>query len=245
MINKTLLDNLAISLDSITTADEHLNVNELRGLFHAMMITPVADNGSANWVAAFFYGERPELNEDQVNALNTSIQPAYEAYQAIFKANKLRFPFDLTQLNEELAEAAYDWCRGFFVGLLVTEELWFGKEGEPAITNNPELATVRAAAKLFVGLINKDFSVFEADKIEELHTILREQGQEASEDLMAATLFPSALAAVKTLQQFGIRLMQAAAQQANNNKVKPPRKMGRNEPCFCGSGQKYKKCCGA
>ncbi|MCP4153898.1 MAG: SEC-C domain-containing protein, partial [bacterium] len=22
------------------------------------------------------------------------------------------------------------------------------------------------------------------------------------------------------------------------------RKMGRNEPCSCGSGEKYKKCCG-
>ena len=25
----------------------------------------------------------------------------------------------------------------------------------------------------------------------------------------------------------------------------PERKMGRNEPCFCGSGKKYKHCCGA
>ena len=24
----------------------------------------------------------------------------------------------------------------------------------------------------------------------------------------------------------------------------PERKMGRNEPCFCGSGKKYKHCCG-
>ena len=23
------------------------------------------------------------------------------------------------------------------------------------------------------------------------------------------------------------------------------KKMSRNEPCFCGSGKKYKKCCGA
>jgi uncharacterized protein YecA (UPF0149 family) len=24
-----------------------------------------------------------------------------------------------------------------------------------------------------------------------------------------------------------------------------PQKVGRNEPCPCGSGKKYKKCCGA
>lgn len=27
--------------------------------------------------------------------------------------------------------------------------------------------------------------------------------------------------------------------------VNTGKKMGRNEPCFCGSGKKYKKCCGA
>ncbi len=26
--------------------------------------------------------------------------------------------------------------------------------------------------------------------------------------------------------------------------VEKPRKVGRNEPCPCGSGKKYKKCCG-
>ncbi|MFZ2726881.1 MAG: UPF0149 family protein [Methylococcaceae bacterium] len=244
MINKTLLENLATSLGHITSEDEHLNLNELRGLFHAMMITPISSN-PANWIAGFFYGEHPELTDAQIEELNNSTRPVYEAYQEIFKANKLRFPFDLTKLDEATAEAAYDWSRGFFVGLLVTEELWFGQEGEPAIVDNPELATVRAAARVFVGLINKDFSVFEAEKIEELHSILREQGQEPSEDLMAATLFPSVPAAVKTLQQFGIRLMQAAAQEAKKPAIQPPRKMGRNEPCFCGSGKKYKKCCGA
>ncbi|MEN6602769.1 MAG: SEC-C metal-binding domain-containing protein, partial [Bryobacteraceae bacterium] len=27
--------------------------------------------------------------------------------------------------------------------------------------------------------------------------------------------------------------------------VQPPAKVGRNDPCPCGSGKKYKKCCGA
>ncbi len=26
--------------------------------------------------------------------------------------------------------------------------------------------------------------------------------------------------------------------------VEAPRKIGRNDPCICGSGKKYKKCCG-
>ena len=31
----------------------------------------------------------------------------------------------------------------------------------------------------------------------------------------------------------------------NKNKVSKKIKIGRNEPCPCGSGKKYKKCCGA
>ena len=36
--------------------------------------------------------------------------------------------------------------------------------------------------------------------------------------------------------------------EINHPKIDPKyigKKMGRNEPCFCGSGKKYKHCCGA
>ena len=36
--------------------------------------------------------------------------------------------------------------------------------------------------------------------------------------------------------------------EINQPKIDPKyigKKMGRNEPCFCGSGKKYKHCCGA
>ena len=31
----------------------------------------------------------------------------------------------------------------------------------------------------------------------------------------------------------------------NVNPKIPEKKMGRNEPCYCGSGKKFKHCCGA
>ena len=245
MIHKKLLDNLINSLDTITDAEQHVNGNEARGVFYAMMITPAVSANAADWIAALFYGEQPQLTPEQIEQLNKHTRLVYEAYWDIFKANKLKFPFDLSQLNEELAESAYDWCRGFFVGLLVTEPLWFGADDEPQVASNAELTAVRDAAKLFAGLINKDFSRFAPEKIEELHALLQESGQEVSDDLMAALLFVSVPAAVQTLQQFGIRLMQAAISEKRQNNVQPPRKMQRNEPCFCGSGIKYKKCCAA
>ena len=35
-----------------------------------------------------------------------------------------------------------------------------------------------------------------------------------------------------------------AAKEAPRNPVKAGKKIGRNDPCPCGSGKKYKNCCG-
>ena len=48
-----------------------------------------------------------------------------------------------------------------------------------------------------------------------------------------------------------LKVVEAPLEQ--NEKAKPTKidpkyigkKMSRNEPCFCGSGKKYKRCCGA
>ena len=33
-------------------------------------------------------------------------------------------------------------------------------------------------------------------------------------------------------------------EQRDSGTVRKPKKIGRNDPCLCGSGKKYKKCCG-
>ena len=33
-------------------------------------------------------------------------------------------------------------------------------------------------------------------------------------------------------------------EQRDSGTVRKPKKIGRNDPCPCGSGKKYKKCCG-
>ena len=33
-------------------------------------------------------------------------------------------------------------------------------------------------------------------------------------------------------------------EQKESTTIRKPKKIGRNDPCPCGSGKKYKKCCG-
>jgi hypothetical protein len=48
-----------------------------------------------------------------------------------------------------------------------------------------------------------------------------------------------------TMQELGPKIVSAPAGRALQAPVTAAAKIGRNEPCPCGSGKKYKKCCGA
>ncbi|TAL43379.1 MAG: hypothetical protein EPN89_15890 [Methylovulum sp.] len=247
MIDRKLLENLEHCLNDIVPNDEHFGIEEIRGLFYAQMITPDNTLGSIKnnplpWLSALFYGERPKLSEEQVNGLNASAGAVYEAYSALLAANKLDFPFDFDRLDADMAELAYAWCQGFFIGLSINEVFWLGKKGEKLKSSDKELEAVRNSAKLFTGLATKDFSDFDKLKIAELKAFIIEQGQQPSNDLIAASLFPNVPIAVKTLQMYGTKLMRAAAQKTEYQSAQ---KIGRNDPCHCGSGKKYKKCCGS
>ena len=70
----------------------------------------------------------------------------------------------------------------------------------------------------------------------------------------AFVLFESLLEKLKTefiTILFNLKIVQEPVQDtkpikpANINSKYIGKKMSRNEPCFCGSGEKYKRCCGA
>ncbi|MFH5186966.1 SEC-C metal-binding domain-containing protein [Paenibacillus sp. TAB 01] len=41
------------------------------------------------------------------------------------------------------------------------------------------------------------------------------------------------------------KLLQSEGSRIGTVKIASKKKVGRNDPCTCGSGKKYKKCCGA
>ncbi len=61
-------------------------------------------------------------------------------------------------------------------------------------------------------------------------------------DLMVSYIFRLQLPPRRTAAE---RAQDAAAKNPNAANQTPPKRIGRNDPCPCGSGKKYKKCCGA
>lgn len=241
MIETALLDNLESCLASIVPEDKHMGTNEIRGLFYAQMISPNKNNPLV-WLSALFYGERPALSETQISTLDATAAAVHEAYNSLFISNQLVFPFDFENLDETIAEAALEWCQGFYVGLLIDEAFWFGKKDEKLKAHDTNLIAVRNSAKLFMCLITQDFRHFDRTKMAELKTLIVEQGEEPTVEMITAAMFPNVPMAVKTLQVFGTKAMLTKAAP------KAPLttdKVGRNDPCPCGSGKKYKKCCGS
>ena len=62
-------------------------------------------------------------------------------------------------------------------------------------------------------------------------------------DLMVGYLFRLQLPPVR--QAVSAKKQAAEQKQDNAGEESSVRKIGRNDPCPCGSGKKYKKCCGA
>lgn len=245
MIENTLFQALENCLNSIVSdSEKYLTQDELAGLFYAYTITPKAelpgiDNNASAWIAALFYGEHPSLTDEQIPTLNQAYQALAEAYQGALAQGQLEFPYNLSEINEDNLDNAYSWCQGFFTGLMVNDAFWLGRKGEVLRPADP-LESVRNSAKLFVGLATMDFSEFDKAKIAEIRAFLIEQGQEPSNELIAATLFANVPTAVHTLQHYGLsRSIARQPIKVSQNKI------GRNDPCPCGSGKKYKKCCGA
>ena len=80
-----------------------------------------------------------------------------------------------------------------------------------------------------------------ASSLESVQNLLRSLPTEASHQMANALgLDPSIVGA-------GDMVSEVNAEVSQEEKVRPVRagpKVGRNDPCPCGSGKKYKKCCG-
>ena len=106
-----------------------------------------------------------------------------------------------------------DWARGFLDGMRLREEAW------------EELR--KDGAQAFFALLAVLF------QDEGVDAQLLEDGRDPKEFFeMALDKMPDCIQAF-----YGIREERAAGDQ------RPDVKVGRNDPCPCGSGKKYKKCC--
>ena len=159
----------------------------------------------------------------------------YNAVNASVSSERATLPADCSFRDDVLANLDDDapvsqWSRGFMQGHRWLEDLWDSYV--------PDELDDSFAAKLLA------LSFFASRDIAE--AFRKESATDRSLEALATTIrgvFPNALAEYAHL---GRSIAQVLAEnQTAERTPRRRRKTGRNDPCPCGSGRKYKKCCGA
>lgn len=156
------------------------------------------------------------------NAVARSLsQPTY-SYSPVFDQD--------LRTNEVLWES---WAVGFEQAMRLRMEAW-----QRIVESNDEEAAASVAMMLALHAIAEDQSDLPKSSIDDL--------TERAPDLISDIVF-NLNAWTKSQAGFGTGTGGSPFQFAANTPRAPVRgqKVGRNEPCPCGSGRKYKRCCGA
>ena len=214
------LDRLEALLDSPVFKGEAMALDELQGFLCAVISAPDTILPSA-WLPVAL-GESPEYeNQQQAEEVLGLVMRFYnDIAHALQQGEGIAL-----QLYHPEGEEDYDfqsWCSGYFDGVELSEVDWY-EAGDP-----DELDEL-----LF------PFGVLAGDLDHFLHDSGRSAITEKEKaELLAACREGIAGAVMRTYRYW------LARRSAKTARREAP-KVGRNDPCPCGSGKKFKQCCGA
>jgi uncharacterized protein len=212
------LQRLASFLASIEN-DEAMTLEELDGFFCALIAGPDTVMPS-EYLPVLFGGELPDKNAfaslEEANSTLSLIMRHWNHIAQELEQETVYLP--LVGEPDERGVPAREWARGFMRGVALRRSGWvelFTNENEGQLMTIP----------LVAGEIDPEWP----------HETLTEDKREQLFDWMTAGL-------ARSYRHFR-RTREAATASAAAARRRAVR-VGRNEPCPCGSGRKYKRCCG-
>ena len=226
------LDRLQDLLNAIPVERDGMTIAELDGYVAALIVCPDMILPS-EWLPGVWGGEHEFADVAEAEAMIAAVMGHYNRI-----ARKLaEHPEDyvpVLEIDPNGGETLWEpWIDGFERAMRLRPDAW----EEIALSDDEEAS---ASISMIVAL--NDFYYGRSKLTEEA---------EDEFDRMAPGLNPEFvrnLNAWTKSRQLGERGRAAAAPHALFARDDPPafgRKVGRNEPCPCGSGRKYKRCCGA
>lgn len=211
-----------------------LKYHELQGFLFAVACAPELVKPS-EWMRVIF-GEREAEYEnlEEARAIIGELMALYNLVNAAVFEHRAALPTDCRLRAETLANLEDDapiaqWSRGFLQGHQWLEESWNAYVPKRL---DEEYASLLMTLSFFASK-----TLAEAFCAEAGHPELAAMAE------TIVRVFPEAVAGYA---HFGRSIQQAITEaEADDPPQSQGRKVGRNEPCPCGSGRKYKKCCGA
>lgn len=211
-----------------------LSYHELQGFLFAVTSAPELIRPSEWMPLVFGDAEAGYADLDQAKRVIGELMSLYNAVNANVTAAIAVPPPDCAFRDDLLANLENDapmaqWSRGFMLGHQWLEELWDAYV--------PDALDEEFAAMLLT------LSFFASSQVAE--ALRKEMAPDQSLEALASTVRQTFPDAVTDYAHLGRSIARVLAEQTAAER--PPRrvvKIGRNDPCPCGSGRKYKKCCG-
>jgi uncharacterized protein len=207
----------------ICTGGKAMNVEELDGFFAALVAGPEVVMPS-EYLPEVFGGEMSGSHEfgslEEANDILALLMRHWNDIAATLSKGDVYRPILLE--DENGAEHAYDWARGFMRGVEMCRGGW-----AELIADEEHGGCMVPVLKLY----------HEHDSDPQMHPepIGSEQRERVIEHMAAGLV-----GADRYFRQQGRPGLGTRATEPRNTKSK----IGRNDPCPCGSGKKYKRCCG-
>lgn len=216
-------------------ARETFTYSEITGFLFAIACSPELIMPS-EWLELIFESERELSSTEEASRITTALLSLYNMILDQVAESKVGFPPGITVAEDPLATFDDDaplsgWSRGWVAGHEWLYDLW--DENIPEELDNE------------LGSIMMILSFFSNEAVARKFHREIAKGKESFEEMAGSmlVLLPKAMDAYADL---GMAI--ASALDELEDVPEPPArtaKVGRNEPCPCGSGVKYKKCCGA
>jgi uncharacterized protein len=212
-----------------------LTLDGVQGLLFGLAIAP--DLITPDDLLPMVYGmELADFDERQANQLFAILFGIYSRFMQENQAGTLAFPFDIAKLTRNDIPKIREWCQGLMRVLSVEPELWGITEHEPdpaAITEEEQELSTSIAIVSGIAYPEHAAEIFRDETFEDV--------EKSSESSLQGKVFFFLPMAVDYIQQHGGKLRKETMKRMQACSGKP----GRNDPCPCNSGKKYKKCCGA
>ena len=212
-----------------------LGYHELQGFLFTVVSAPEMVPPS-EWLPIIFAGEDVDYaSAEQANAVIGQIMALSNTINAAVLDPPTLLPADCQLQDDVLANFEDDapiaqWSRGFLRGHQWLEELW--EDYVPKELQEELDATLVALSFFSSRQMAEDFHAEAARG---------EQSLEAMADAIHRVL----PAAVAQYAHMGRSIAEVLAEHDADVQEPTRTKVGRNDPCPCGSGKKYKRCCGA
>jgi uncharacterized protein len=221
------LEVLGEMLDQLED-EEAMNLEELDGFFAALACSPELVMPSE--YLPIVIGPNITLTEafPSEDALRLFLELVIHHWNEVMKAFATEDFFIPLLLEDEEGKAyGNSWAIGFMRGVAIREDAW-----KELLDNEDDFAR-------FIPILAL---VHEHDSDPDMRPYKEPMTEERRESLLTGVA-----AMVTDMYRYFAPHRQRAAEVARQRAwpIKNTAKIGRNDPCYCGSGKKYKKCCGS